>query len=183
MVFRRILSVSLKSFNEVVNREAGVASLDDQHFHHVFQTFCLDADPAFPYKRSLTADGLDHTLTLQVPVCLGDRVRVDSQLDGKFADCRQLVARVQSAESYTIPDQLNDLEVHGYTIIRVHIEFHLHPLLYYYDSTICPDVKSWLRTRGVRSQMYQSPVTVSYTHLRAHETRHELVCRLLLEKK
>ena len=28
-----------------------------------------------------------------------------------------------------------------------------------------------------------SPVPVSYTHLRAHETRHDLVCRLLLEKK
>src|SRR5450756_2896063 len=28
-----------------------------------------------------------------------------------------------------------------------------------------------------------SPGTVSYTHLRAHETRHDLVCRLLLEKK
>src|SRR5450759_3226950 len=27
----------------------------------------------------------------------------------------------------------------------------------------------------------QNPVTVSYTHLRAHETRHDLVCRLLLE--
>src|SRR5450756_2463914 len=27
------------------------------------------------------------------------------------------------------------------------------------------------------------PKTVSYTHLRAHETRHDLVCRLLLEKK
>src|SRR5450756_1155259 len=26
-------------------------------------------------------------------------------------------------------------------------------------------------------------LTVSYTHLRAHETRHDLVCRLLLEKK
>ena len=25
--------------------------------------------------------------------------------------------------------------------------------------------------------------TVSYAHLRAHETRHDLVCRLLLEKK
>ena len=24
---------------------------------------------------------------------------------------------------------------------------------------------------------------VSYTHLRAHETRHDLVCRLLLENK
>src|SRR5665648_219137 len=30
---------------------------------------------------------------------------------------------------------------------------------------------------------YKDPKSVSYTHLRAHETRHELVCRLLLEKK
>ena len=28
-----------------------------------------------------------------------------------------------------------------------------------------------------------SDYPVSYTHLRAHETRHDLVCRLLLEKK
>ena len=28
-----------------------------------------------------------------------------------------------------------------------------------------------------------SIIAVSYTHLRAHETRHDLVCRLLLEKK
>src|SRR5665648_482145 len=27
------------------------------------------------------------------------------------------------------------------------------------------------------------PQAVSYTHLRAHETRHDIVCRLLLEKK
>src|SRR5450759_3970734 len=31
--------------------------------------------------------------------------------------------------------------------------------------------------------MYNSSYSVSYTHLRAHETRHDLVCRLLLEKK
>src|SRR5450756_2955483 len=29
----------------------------------------------------------------------------------------------------------------------------------------------------------QNLLAVSYTHLRAHETRHDLVCRLLLEKK
>src|SRR5428012_21933 len=29
----------------------------------------------------------------------------------------------------------------------------------------------------------RGPAPVSYTHLRAHETRHDLVCRLLLEKK
>ena len=28
-----------------------------------------------------------------------------------------------------------------------------------------------------------NPISVSYTHLRAHETREDLVCRLLLEKK
>ena len=31
--------------------------------------------------------------------------------------------------------------------------------------------------------VFQDPYAVSYTHLRAHETRHDLVCRLLLEKK
>src|SRR5665648_1153901 len=30
---------------------------------------------------------------------------------------------------------------------------------------------------------FVSFISVSYTHLRAHETRHDLVCRLLLEKK
>src|SRR5450756_2746804 len=50
-------------------------------------------------------------------------------------------------------------------------------------------------TRGIQ-RIYEEPVkpeliqkrveqikAVSYTHLRAHETRHDLVCRLLLEKK
>src|SRR5450756_792058 len=38
----------------------------------------------------------------------------------------------------------------------------------------------------MRRLSFQSQLTeaaVSYTHLRAHETRHDLVCRLLLEKK
>src|SRR5450756_1205584 len=36
------------------------------------------------------------------------------------------------------------------------------------------------RVRGIRTAGKDA---VSYTHLRAHETRHDLVCRLLLEKK
>src|SRR5450756_2035044 len=39
---------------------------------------------------------------------------------------------------------------------------------------------------GVRrrpAQRHRDVQAVSYTHLRAHETRHDLVCRLLLEKK
>src|SRR5450759_1559268 len=34
-----------------------------------------------------------------------------------------------------------------------------------------------------RDMATQAPLPMSYTHLRAHETRHDLVCRLLLEKK
>eukprot|EP01016_Furgasonia_blochmanni_P031152 TRINITY_DN3224_c0_g1_i1.p1 TRINITY_DN3224_c0_g1~~TRINITY_DN3224_c0_g1_i1.p1 ORF type:complete len:249 (-),score=36.99 TRINITY_DN3224_c0_g1_i1:44-790(-) len=36
---------------------------------------------------------------------------------------------------------------------------------------------------GARTCSTRYPGAVSYTHLRAHETRHDLVCRLLLEKK
>ena len=44
------------------------------------------------------------------------------------------------------------------------------------------DVK--LLTKFINDQGKITPRrAVSYTHLRAHETRHDLVCRLLLEKK
>src|SRR5450756_3056928 len=35
----------------------------------------------------------------------------------------------------------------------------------------------------VHNPSWKNLLPVSYTHLRAHETRHDLVCRLLLEKK
>src|SRR5450756_2888194 len=64
-------------------------------------------------------------------------------------------------------------------------------------------IKAWRSTRGTptaatprglsgrrsprspraRPWVGAPPAPVSYTHLRAHETRHDLVCRLLLEKK
>src|SRR5450756_3045028 len=52
------------------------------------------------------------------------------------------------------------------------------------------DVESKCIAESCRIQPQKSPElvegsiqAVSYTHLRAHETRHDLVCRLLLEKK
>ena len=41
----------------------------------------------------------------------------------------------------------------------------------------------YLMMRAIGEMLYMDPDPVSYTHLRAHETRHDLVCRLLLEKK
>src|SRR5450759_4400105 len=42
--------------------------------------------------------------------------------------------------------------------------------------------RNWKRWGPYLSER-QWGTAVSYTHLRAHETRHDLVCRLLLEKK
>src|SRR5450759_1304189 len=41
----------------------------------------------------------------------------------------------------------------------------------------------WHGNGIVRGTAISGIDAVSYTHLRAHETRHDLVCRLLLEKK
>src|SRR5659263_725969 len=44
-----------------------------------------------------------------------------------------------------------------------------------------PDVAGLFPDSKTVNDALRAPV--SYTHLRAHETRHDLVCRLLLEKK
>src|SRR5450756_2757819 len=41
----------------------------------------------------------------------------------------------------------------------------------------------WFIAEQVEEEESANDMAVSYTHLRAHETRHDLVCRLLLEKK
>eukprot|EP00831_Metopus_contortus_P016834 TRINITY_DN17090_c0_g1_i1.p1 TRINITY_DN17090_c0_g1~~TRINITY_DN17090_c0_g1_i1.p1 ORF type:complete len:196 (-),score=25.15 TRINITY_DN17090_c0_g1_i1:57-644(-) len=50
------------------------------------------------------------------------------------------------------------------------------------NSTPCPICRGKVTTFS-KMQIQQSISTVSYTHLRAHETSLHLVCRLLLEKK
>src|SRR5450756_3009335 len=49
--------------------------------------------------------------------------------------------------------------------------------------TAMPSVSGSPRMMTPRRTATSGLTSVSYTHLRAHETRHDLVCRLLLEKK
>src|SRR5450756_3027517 len=53
------------------------------------------------------------------------------------------------------------------------------------DKPIAVQYTTWLGkyVRGDWGTSVSTDTAVSYTHLRAHETRHDLVCRLLLEKK
>ena len=48
---------------------------------------------------------------------------------------------------------------------------------------IGPGIGVGLLVMGALQAMGRNPEAVSYTHLRAHETVLDLVCRLLLEKK
>eukprot|EP00825_Cyclidium_porcatum_P007966 TRINITY_DN139_c0_g1_i13.p1 TRINITY_DN139_c0_g1~~TRINITY_DN139_c0_g1_i13.p1 ORF type:complete len:233 (-),score=44.44 TRINITY_DN139_c0_g1_i13:11-709(-) len=49
------------------------------------------------------------------------------------------------------------------------------------DDPLVPEIAQIYKTD--RARFEATSRAVSYTHLRAHETRHDLVCRLLLEKK
>src|SRR5665648_541208 len=51
--------------------------------------------------------------------------------------------------------------------------------IYTFDTTVELTGYNYKKLTEIGDEL--SPV--SYTHLRAHETRHDLVCRLLLEKK
>src|SRR5450756_1201386 len=56
-------------------------------------------------------------------------------------------------------------------------------VLYRTDSQVLDSELFIFRKHVVLCRYEKGFGTVSYTHLRAHETRHDLVCRLLLEKK
>ena len=49
--------------------------------------------------------------------------------------------------------------------------------------SIKPKVKNITKLKVVKTAAPVNVMAVSYTHLRAHETKANLVCRLLLEKK
>src|SRR5450759_2470606 len=40
-------------------------------------------------------------------------------------------------------------------------------------------IKVWVKSDSTNQPVWNKAGSVSYTHLRAHETRHDLVCRLL----
>ena len=51
------------------------------------------------------------------------------------------------------------------------------------DSDVCQEMLDDFSSTGAKILNLQCVGSVSYTHLRAHETDSYLVCRLLLEKK
>src|SRR5450759_4951603 len=59
----------------------------------------------------------------------------------------------------------------------------MHPQIRQVGPGACPICGMALEPEMPTADSGPNAEPVSYTHLRAHETRHDLVCRLLLEKK
>ena len=57
------------------------------------------------------------------------------------------------------------------------------PVKRYVDTDVCIVVCRCCYVEDSDKYSMHGITSVSYTHLRAHETREDLVCRLLLEKK
>src|SRR5450756_2870131 len=92
----------------------------------------------------------------------------------------RLVTGLQNIESAQPGVGIWDLsrKVFGFeTLERIFTENEPGEILKVLEADPSPDASDFLRSLGTFME------TVSYTHLRAHETRHDLVCRLLLEKK
>src|SRR5665647_3234724 len=90
---------------------------------------------------------------------------IDNLSRGNRQNIRELIQSVEFIES-----DIQDEEILKYSIKKADMVFHLSAL-----SRVLPCIND--------PGLCFRNNTVSYTHLRAHETDSYLVCRLLLEKK
>src|SRR5678815_3866503 len=95
----------------------------------------------------------------------------------------RLRRRIRAMSEFVTVAQIEDIppgdgrtvEVHGIRIALFNVAGHFYAV----DNT-CPHAGGPLGEGHLEGHIVES---VSYTHLRAHETPEHLVCRLLLEKK
>src|SRR5660397_210007 len=69
----------------------------------------------------------------------------------------------------------------GITIAIAHVEYETENR--HYAHVDCPGHADYVKNMITGAAQMDGAIPVSYTHLRAHETKANLVCRLLLEKK
>ena len=91
----------------------------------------------------------------------------------------QSMTNTNTLDVLSTVNQINELQAAGADIVRVSV-----PGID--EANAFKEIKSIVTIPLVADIHFDYKIAieaVSYTHLRAHETRHDLVCRLLLEKK
>src|SRR5450756_2679927 len=126
---------------------------------------------------SLMQEGLGYACMVEAPIVILDSMRYgpSTGMATKVSQMDLMQARWGTHGDHWVivlsPSSVD--ESYQLTIRAVNLaEKYRNPVIILSDETI-----SHLR------EPIDTSIPVSYTHLRAHETRHDLVCRLLLEKK
>src|SRR5678809_1339592 len=86
-----------------------------------------------------------------------------------------------TVKSFEEIDNAPEEKARGITINTSHVEYETENR--HYAHVDCPGHADYIKNMITGAAQMDGAIPVSYTHLRAHETGRNLVCRLLLEKK
>src|SRR5450756_2741395 len=96
-------------------------------------------------------------------------------------------SRRATSDVFTFKQTLRDLARHPVRTLLVSILIAVLMVasagIYAMSINVRHTISEIEKTHSINAYLLRGLDPVSYTHLRAHETRHDLVCRLLLEKK
>src|SRR5665648_1113659 len=112
----------------------------------------------------------------------------DSPMDNIFDSIQKMIIPESKSEEqiwgddYPEPaaEKKNDSADESFSLSEEKL---MHKIEERHNELITPKPVTENQTIRYKSRLRDGFSSVSYTHLRAHETRHDLVCRLLLEKK
>src|SRR5665809_147112 len=149
-------------------------------------------------RKSVTFERCDSSIrtwsqslqTRPVPVCLGGTCRLESRVGGVVQGPLPLVLgflRRRCGDSATAEDLAQETFYRAtQAFLGWRGESPAGWLLAIARNVLIDDVRRERPTLPLKDPLdnqVEKPESVSYTHLRAHETKANLVCRLLLEKK
>src|SRR5450759_117588 len=135
-----------------------------------------DADTrARAYLALFTAGQVDSAVARLQPKLAGPEATLQLNKIGELLDRQSFDStRVVGAQTNTVDG-----------VRHVNLTYELHSARGWSLANVATvdSANTWF-VEGITARPLDRPLeAVSYTHLRAHETRHDLVCRLLLEKK
>ena len=105
-----------------------------------------------------------------------------SQVGDELVYNGDVVVRGMIIRHLILPNDLSETEkVFKFVAEELSPKIHISLMSQYYPTNKAN--KDILIDRAIRNSEYEKAIPVSYTHLRAHETVLDIVCRLLLEKK
>src|SRR5450756_530829 len=135
----------------------------------------LSPDTAFYFAEGTCRPGFDPYICIQNTDSAEAPVKITYMKGDGTTDSQTLTVAKHSRSTVVVKDKLGegDDAAHDFSAKVESVN----------GVPIIAERPMYFNYKGVWTGGHDVVGAVSYTHLRAHETRHDLVCRLLLEKK